>query len=77
MPNSITEKTLIPLSIVGFISAGGFYLSAANAKINSNLDQIKKNEIGVRACTISTNKNYVEIIQRLVRIEEKLKSRTP
>lgn len=70
----ITLETLIPISIVGFIAVGSFYLSASNAKILENASQILENKTSLKNLETETNKNYVEIIQRLSRIEEAVKN---
>jgi hypothetical protein len=73
MPNTISTKTLIPISIASAIGLGSFYLSAGNSKIETNTAKINKNEVAIQSHVVETNKSYIEIIQRLTRIEEAVK----
>ena len=73
MPNTISTKTLIPVSLAATIGLGSFYLSAGNSKIENNTTKINKNEVAIQSHVVETNKSYIEIIQRLTRIEEAVK----
>jgi hypothetical protein len=73
MPNTISTKTLIPVSLAFAIGLGSFYVSGYSSKIDTNSVKINKNEIAIESHVVETNKSYIEIIQRLTRIEEALK----
>lgn len=73
MLSTITTKTLVPISIAGAIGMGSFYFSASNSKIDTNFSKIQRNESIMMDHIKETNKNYIEIIQRLTRIEEAIK----
>jgi len=74
MPQLITKETVIPISLVCVLGYGVFYVSEANSKIENNLFRIQKNEARMEDHTIDANKNLLEIIQRLTRIEEAVKN---
>ena len=75
MPNAskLSANTLIPISLAAAVAAGSFYLAAANSKIESNEKMIVKNEIQMQSMKKESNSYYIDIIQRLSRIEEAIK----
>lgn len=73
MPQSITKETLVPISIVCAIGYGAFNLSEANSKIETNVIRIDKTETAIEDHEAKDSKEFIEIIQRLTRIEEAVK----
>jgi hypothetical protein len=73
MNQAITKKTLVPLSAVGFIAAAIFWLSDSKAKIISNEDKIESNKKMLYEMTQDASKRYIDLVQRLTRIEEAIK----
>lgn len=69
----ITTKTLIPISLAGAIGIGSFWLSNSNAQIEENSKKIESNVLDIRSVKDENNDHYIEIIQRLSRIEEAIK----
>ncbi len=73
MTRQLTQKTLVPLSLAAMIGLGGFYLSDANSTVKVNSARIEKNERSIGSFSQETRKHYIEIIQRLSRIEEAIR----
>jgi hypothetical protein len=75
-PIPLSVKTLMPLSMVAVVAVGSFHLSASHSKIEFNETKIRQIETALGDFETKSRSNYVEIIQRLARIEEAIKKAT-
>ena len=73
MSQTISNKTLFPLSFVGMIIAGSFFVAQANSKVEVTEKRVEKLEATIESHISVNSKSYIEIIQRLTRIEEAVK----
>lgn len=73
--DKISEKTFLPISFVLGILGGVFWLSSVYIKSDSNAYEIKEIKEGMTQNEKRHSEILMDILQRVVRIEEKLNHR--
>ena len=71
----LNKNTLVPISATTLIAVAMFYFSMAYSKVEYQEVAIKENKTALTEIKKNVNENLMEILQRLARIEESLKSR--
>lgn len=71
----ITENTLIPISILGVIAGGIFWLSTIYAQGMQNAKDIDSLTSELKEISIEIKSHNQQVIDRLARIEENIKRR--
>lgn len=69
---SITEKTLIPISLVLTIIGGVVWLTTLWARTEAHANEISDLKSDVRAVAIEVRENNKEVMKKLIELEVKL-----
>jgi hypothetical protein len=82
MLNILDQKTLIPISTIIIVTIAMFYITQVYSKVEYHDVAIAKTEVlikdnegAIQGMERSINKNLIEILQRLVRIETALEKK--
>lgn len=71
----LSEKTLLPLSLVISIGTGVYWAGGLERRVEAHNEQITEVKVEVKSDQSERNKFYQEVLQRLTAIESKLEAR--